>query len=76
MFLPILKKLIELNRDYRDKDYPVDIITFAILQMMRIVLFLTDDINLGEIIIALDKVIEGVNRDISRSANREQELFF
>ena len=35
-----------------------------------------DDINLGEIIIALDKVIDGVNRDISFSKNKEQELFF
>ena len=35
-----------------------------------------DDINLGEIVIALDKVIEGVNRDISFSKNKEQELFF
>ena len=33
-------------------------------------------INLGEIIIALDKVIDGVNRDVSGSSNREQELFF
>jgi probable rRNA maturation factor len=31
---------------------------------------------LGEIVIALDKVIEGVNRDVSHSVNKEQELFF
>ena len=34
------------------------------------------DVNLGEIVIALDKVIEGVNRDVSLSENKEQELFF
>ena len=34
------------------------------------------DINLGEIVIALDKVISGDNRDISLSKNKEQELFF
>lgn len=66
----------ELNRDYRDKDYPADIITFAIFADDENSFIFDGDINLGEIIIALDKVIEGVNRDISRSANREQELFF
>ncbi|MBO7672161.1 rRNA maturation RNase YbeY [bacterium] len=48
----------ELNRTYRDKDYPADIITFA--------LFADDDnasvpdgqVILGDIIIALDKVEE------------------
>ncbi len=70
------EKTHELNRDYRDKDYPADIITFAIFADDENSFIFDGDINLGEIIIALDKVIEGVNRDISRSANREQELFF
>ena len=66
------EKTHELNRDYREKDYPADIITFAIFAD-----FIFDgDINLGEIVIALDKVIEGVNRDISFSKNKEQELCF
>lgn len=34
-------KTHELNRDYRNKDYPADIITLQSLQMMKIVLFLT-----------------------------------
>ena len=70
------KKTHELNRDYRDKDYPADIITFAIFADDENSFIFDGDINLGEIVIALDKVIEGANRDISNSQNREQELFF
>ncbi len=70
------KKTQELNRDYRDKDYPADIITFAIFADDENSFIFDDDINLGEIVIALDKVISGDNRDISHSKNKEQELFF
>ena len=69
-------KTHELNRDYRDKDKPADIITFAIFADDENRFVFDNDINLGEIVIALDKVIEGVNRDISNSKNKEQELFF
>ena len=69
------EKTHELNRDYREKDYPADIITFAIFADQNSYIF-DGDINLGEIVIALDKVIEGVNRDISFSKNKEQELCF
>ncbi len=70
------EKTHELNRDYRQKDSPADIITFAIFADDENRFVFDGDINLGEIVIALDKVIEGVNRDISQSKNREQELFF
>ena len=70
------EKTHELNRDYRDKDKPADIITFAIFADDENSFIFDGDINLGEIVIALDKVIEGVNRDISFSQNKEQELFF
>lgn len=70
------EKTHELNRDYRDKDKPADIITFAIFADDENSFIFDGDINLGEIVIALDKVIEGVNRDISFSKNKEQELFF
>ena len=70
------KKTHELNRDYREKDYPADIITFAIFADDENRFIFDGDINLGEIVIALDKVIEGVNRDISLSQNKEQELYF
>ena len=69
-------KTHEYNRDYRGKDYPADIITFAIFADDENSFIFDGDINLGEIVIALDKVIEGVNRDISRSKNKEQELYF
>ena len=70
------EKTHELNRDYRDKDKPADIITFAIFADDENSFIFDGEINLGEIVIALDKVIEGVNRDISHSKNKEQELFF
>ena len=70
------KKTQEYNRDYRNKDYPADIITFAIFADDENSFIFDGEINLGEIVIALDKVIEGVNRDISLSTNQEQELFF
>ncbi len=66
----------ELNRDYRFRDKPADIITFAIFADDEKSFVFDGDINLGEIVIALDKVEEQVNRDISNSQNREQELFF
>ena len=69
-------KTHELNRDYRDKDYPADIITFAIFADDENSFIFDGDINLGEIVIAMDKVKEGVNRDISLSKNWKQELFF
>ena len=70
------QKTHELNREYRNKDYPADIITFAIFADDENSFIFDGDINLGEIIIALDKVIEGVNRDVSLSKNKEQELYF
>lgn len=69
-------KTQEYNRDYRGKDYPADIITFAIFADDENSFIFDGDVNLGEIVIALDKVIEGVNRDISHSQNKEQELYF
>ena len=69
-------KTHQINKEYRDKDYVADIITFAIFADDENSFVFVGDINLGEIVIALDKVIEGVNRDISFSKNKEQELFF
>ena len=70
------EKTHELNKNYRDKDKPADIITFAIFADDEDRFVFDGDINLGEIIIALDKVIEGVNKDVSLSKNKEQELYF
>ncbi len=65
----------EINRDYRNKDYPADIITFAVFadspDEERFVLDM--EINLGEVIISLDKIIdEAANKNI----DRETELNF
>ncbi len=51
-------KTHEINREYRNKDYPADIITFAIFADSEEKFIFDGDINLGEIIIALDKVQE------------------
>lgn len=48
----------ELNRTYRDKDYPADIITFALFADSEDDLIIERRIVLGDIIIALDKVEE------------------
>ena len=52
------KKTHQINKEYREKDYPADIITFAIFADDDAKFVLDNDINLGEIIIALDKVSE------------------
>ena len=70
------KKTHQINKEYRNKDYPADIITFAIFADDENSFIFDGDINLGEIVIALDKVIDRVNRDVSNSENKEQELFF
>ncbi|MBQ8460476.1 rRNA maturation RNase YbeY [bacterium] len=60
-----------INRDYRRKDYPADIITFALFaDSTPEERFVQEfEINLGEIIIALDKITEeaekkGIGKDI------------
>ena len=66
----------ELNLEYRKIDKPADIITFAIFADNEDRFVCDGDINLGEIVIALDKVTEMVNSDISMAKNRDQELYF
>ena len=67
------KKTHQINRDYREKDYPADIITFAIFADDESKFILDGDINLGEIIIALDKVKEEA---IKTNVSNEYELYF
>lgn len=67
------KKTHQINRDYREKDYPADIITFAIFADDDAKFILDDDINLGEIIIALDKVKEEA---IKQEVSDTYELYF
>ncbi len=51
-------KTHEINKEYRNKDYPADIITFAIFADSEEKFIFDGEINLGEVIIALDKVQE------------------
>ena len=69
------KKTHEINKEYRNKDYPADIITFAIfVDTESEERFIFDgEINLGEVIIALDKVIEEADK---KNTKKEYELAF
>ena len=64
-----------INLEYRSKDYPANIITFAVFadcdKNERFVL--DSEINLGEIIIALDKMIDGAKE---KGISKEDELTF
>ena len=66
-------KTHEINREYRNKDYPADIITFAIFADSEEKFIFDGEINLGEIIIALDKVIE---ESVKKQTTKEHELAF
>ena len=68
-------KTHKINREYRNKDYPADIITFAIFaDTDKEERFIFDgEINLGEVIIALDKVSE---EDQNKNSTQEHELAF
>lgn len=67
------EKTHQINRDYRDKDYPADIITFSIFADDETKFVLDEDINLGEILLALDKVREEAKK---HNVSDEYELYF
>lgn len=67
------KKTHEINKDYRQKDYPADIITFAIFADSAEKFIFDGEVNLGEVIIALDKVVEEAEK---KGKTKEQELAF
>ena len=69
------EKTHTMNIEYRDKDYPADIITFAIFaDSSDDEKFIFDgEINLGEIIIALDKVEKNAQE---KGCSRDRELNF
>ena len=67
------KKTHEINKEYRQKDYPADIITFAIFADSEEKFIFDGEINLGEVIIALDKVIEEASK---KGVTKEHELCF
>ncbi len=67
------EKTHSVNREYRDKDYVADIITFAIFADTEDKFVFDGEINLGEIIISLDKV-EEISKE--NSTTFEHELYF
>lgn len=67
------KKTHEINKEYRNKDYPADIITFAIFADSEEKFIFDGEINLGEVIIALDKVMEEAEK---KESKKEYELSF
>ena len=67
------KKTLEINKDYREKDYAADIITFAIFADSEEKFVFDGEINLGEIIISLDKVSENAEQ---KKTSFENELYF
>ena len=67
------EKTHELNKEYRGKDYPADIITFAIFADDEDKFIFDGEINLGEFIIALDKVEEESKK---KNKSFEEELYF
>lgn len=68
-------KTHEINKEYRNKDYPADIITFAVFadspEDERFILEL--EINLGEVIIGLDRVIDEADK---KGIDKNEELLF
>lgn len=67
------EKTLEINKDYREKDYPADIITFAIFADSDEKFVFDGEINLGEIIISLDKVTQNA---LEKGTTDEAELNF
>lgn len=69
------EKIHEINKDYRDKDRPTDVITFALFaDSEENERFIFDgEINLGEILISLDKTQE---QAYSNNHSFGDELFF
>ena len=68
-------KTHQINKEYRDKDYVADIITFAIFADAEADerFIFDDEINLGEIILALDKITESAKE---KGVSKEYELCF
>ena len=68
-------KTHQINKEYREKDYPADIITFAVFaDSQEDERFILDGVlNLGEIIIALDKIEESAKE---KEISKETELAF
>lgn len=67
------EKTHSVNKEYRNKDYIADIITFAIFADSDDKFVFDGEINLGEVIISLDKVKENSEKN---GTTLEHELYF
>jgi len=69
------EKTHQINKEYRDKDYVADIITFAIFADTEPEeRFIFDgEINLGEIMLALDKITKSAEE---KGVTKQEELCF
>ena len=67
------QKTHDINKEYREKDYPADIITFSIFADSEEKFIFDGEINLGEMIISLDKVKENSQ---NKGSSFEEELYF
>lgn len=67
------EKTHDINKEYREKDYAADIITFAIFADSEDKFVFDGEINLGEIIISLEKVEANA---LEKGTTFERELHF
>lgn len=67
------EKTYQINKEHRNKNYSADIITFAIFADSEEKFIFDGEINLGEIIISLDKVKETA---AEKNTPFEYELYF
>ena len=74
-FKTVAFDILFCDKEYRNKEYTADIITFAVFaDSPEEEKFILDfEINLGEIIIALDKIIEESQK---KEIPKEEELYF
>lgn len=72
------ERIHEINIEYRQKDCPTDVITFAIFaDSPKEERFIFDnEINLGEVIISLDKALAQSNDKSHEKESFEDELYF
>ncbi len=72
------EKIHEINREYRQKDAPTDVITFAIFADSPIEerFVFDNEINLGEILISLDRTKVQAGDNSHHQKSFEAELYF
>ena len=72
------EKIQKINREFRDKDTPTDVITFAIFSDSPVEerFVFDNEINLGEIIISLDKAFSQSLDQSHENKTFKDELYF